>query len=159
MGIDRKSDRKAYDKMRTRRKKLQNVSQIFASANIQSIQQSLNLNDDASNDDILRRLEEFETKSLKYYQREITFLSNNVDPFHHLIEARFSVLERAFLAKIRSRKRQELAGNPNNYGIDEKRHFLCYFFGRTDFYILSKKKEIEAALPSSSKSETNEKAE
>ena len=36
--IHRKSDRKAYDKMNTRRKKLTDVSQIFASANITDIQ-------------------------------------------------------------------------------------------------------------------------
>merc|ERR1712228_595941 len=143
--IDRKSDRKAYDKMRTRRKKLKNICQIFASANISSIQKSLNLSQDSSDCDILRRMEEFETKSVKYYQREITFLSNNVDPFHHIIDARFCVLERAFLAKIRSRKRQELAGNDFNYGIDEKRHFLCYFFGRTDFYIAGKKKKLNCS--------------
>ena len=35
--IDRKPDRKAYDKMRTRRKKLKDVSQIFASANISNM--------------------------------------------------------------------------------------------------------------------------
>merc|ERR1712154_666081 len=29
------------------------------------------------------------------------------------------------------------------YDMDAKKHFLCYFFGRTDYYINSKKNEIE----------------
>eukprot|EP01083_Nonionella_stella_P248520 860317_1 len=94
--INRKSDRKAYDKMNTRRKKLTDVSQIFSSANIsdiQAIEKSLGENitrNDYENTCIntMRRLEEFQIKSMKYYQREITFLTNNVDPYHHLIEAR-----------------------------------------------------------------------
>ena len=92
----------------------------------------------------MRRLQEFQMKSMKYHQREITFLTNNVDPYHHLIEARFTVLERAFLAKIRTRKRTEIAGRDGNYDIDVKKHFLCYFFGRTDYYMNGKKQEIEA---------------
>lgn len=91
----------------------------------------------------MRRLEEFQMKSMKYHQREITFLTNNVDPYHHLIDARFTVLERAFLAKIRTRKRHEIAGRDGVHDIDNKKHFLCYFFGRTDYYMNGKKKEIE----------------
>merc|ERR1712129_74330 len=125
--IDRKSDRKAYDKMKTRRKKLSNISQIFASANI-STYASIQTNENSSATQMLRRLEEFERKSIKYYQREITFLCNNVDSFYHIIDARFDVLERAFLAKIRSRKRRELSGHELSYDNDAKKHFLCYFF-------------------------------
>lgn len=149
--IDRKSDRKIYDKMNSRRRKLTDISQIFAAANItdihsieQSLRDSLHLSEyEDSSIATMRRLEEFQMKSIKYHQREITFLTNNVDPFHHIISARFSVLERAFLAKIRTRKRTEIAGNDTLYDMDAKKHFLCYFFGRTDYYINSKKKEIE----------------
>ena len=94
----------------------------------------------------MRRLDEFQIKSIKYHQREITFLTNNVDPYHHIIEARFSVLERAFLAKIRQRKREEIAGIDLQCSSDVKRHFLCYFFGRTDYYMELKRKELEKAV-------------
>ncbi len=109
----------------------------------------------------MRRLEEFQIKSIKYHQREITFLTNNVDPYHHIIEARFSVLERAFLAKVRQRKREEIAGVNLQCSSDAKRHFLCYFFGRTDYYMNMKRKELEQqqkAIAPSPKGKPVEKA-
>ena len=68
------------------------------------------INNDYKNDDILsvNKLKSLQLKSIKYLQREITYLTSNSDSYHHIIDSRFMILERAFLAKIRSRKRMEV---------------------------------------------------
>ncbi|ETO10455.1 hypothetical protein RFI_26920 [Reticulomyxa filosa] len=103
---------------------------------------------------VIHRLNEFQSKQIKYLQREISFLVRNNDPYRHLIDARFDILERAFLAKIRSRKRLEIdcfnnkitktaqiEGIRSVFSKDAKIQFICYFFGRNDYFEKLKSKE------------------
>ncbi|ETO10367.1 hypothetical protein RFI_27013, partial [Reticulomyxa filosa] len=54
---------------------------------------------------IMTRLNEFQSKQIKYLQQEMDYLVRNNDSYYHLIDARFDICKRVFLANIRSRKR------------------------------------------------------
>ncbi|ETO10234.1 hypothetical protein RFI_27141, partial [Reticulomyxa filosa] len=129
-------DREEYDKATNRRQKLADIGNIFSAANTTTFLQNLlrdlenkrevaqpnNEFEDEMNEEkggmtqivldpsqsIMHRLSEFQNKEMKYLQREISFLVRNNDSYRHLIDARFDILERAFLAKTRSRKRLEV---------------------------------------------------